>query len=163
MTPEQTATHIRHKMAMGELRSEVGHAMLALLQYGVFNDYQALYKAVTQVPLGKTAYHTAPVEFRGKINAQGLKRALPADGPWNINAGGQPLAVYVALEPDLVGRFALTDAWDIWEIDTEGLPWEFDQMNEGCYAILQDIPREKIRLLHAAWSPWVRPSARSAS
>ena len=146
VTSWDVARHIDYKHSVGELKSETALKMLTALEQGAEPDYRKLYLAAVRVPLTPKAYHTAPAEFRAQIAAQGLLMALPSDGKWNINASSQSRAVYLGPEPDEIGKFALTEAWDVWEVDTNGLTWEHDKMNEGCWAVLMDIPVEKIRL-----------------
>lgn len=154
MTEEQTRAaereaverHIRYKASVRELRQEVADGMLAALEGGADPDYRTLYLAVVRKPMPEVAYHTSPREFRDTIKAEGLKKALPSDGPWNINAHGQPRAVYVGPEPDLIGKWATTDEWDVWEVHTGGTEWIHDPINEGCWAILEDIPPHRVVL-----------------
>lgn len=143
----QLVHHIQHKVNMGELKPEIAEKMVASIREGGPQDYRKLYIAAVRVPLPKMAYHSSPTQFRAQIATQGLRMALPSDGHWNINAGGQPRAVYLSPQPDELGQWSTTGEWDVWEVQTEGLTWQHDQMNEICYAILQDIPPEKIRMI----------------
>ena len=147
MDETQVRRHIDYKHSIGELKTEIATKMMTALEQGAEPDYHKLYIAAVHVPLPRVAYHSSPTEFRAQIVAQGLRMALPSDGHWNINAGGQPRAVYLSPKPDEVGQWASTDEWDVWEVQTEGLTWQHDQLNEICYAILQDIPPEKIRMI----------------
>lgn len=148
LTAEGLIAHIEYKARAYELPRETADAMLAALAAGAEPDYQALYREVTQRPLPSKAYHTAPTEFRYLIGNLGLRRARPEDGYWNINAAGQPEGVYVAAEPDIRGRWAATDEWDIWEVHTEGLTWAHDLLNPGCWAILENIRPARLVLKH---------------
>lgn len=138
--------HIQYKVNVGELKYEIAEKMVASIRDGGPQDYRKLYIAAVRLPLPSEVYHSAPREFRAQIAAEGLRMALPSDGPWNMNAAAQPRAVYAAPEPDRIGLWALTEEWDIWEIDTGGLLWQHDDLNVGCYAILRDIPAGRIRL-----------------
>lgn len=155
----QVMNHIMHKVNVRELKPEIGLKMFRAIEAGAVVDYRTLYLDAVRVPLPETVYHSAPTEFRAQIEAEGLRAALPSDGHWNINASGQPRAVYVAPEPDRAGLWALTDSWDIWEIDTNAFVWQHDQMNEGCWAILHDIPVKKIRLFETRTLANVRAKA----
>jgi hypothetical protein len=120
--------------------------MLDALAAGAEADYRALYLAVVRKPLPEIAYHTAPREFRSSIKEHGLRMARPSDGYWNINAAGQPTAVYLAPEPDERGHWATTETWDIWQVHTAGLDWQHDPINEGCWAVTQDISADRLTI-----------------
>lgn len=150
-----TLRHIQHKVNLGELKPEIAEKMVYALQHGAEPNYRSLLIDALRSPLAPVAYHTAPSELRALIQAQGLRMALPADGHWNINAGGQPRAVYLAPEPDVFGKFALTQEWDIWEVTTDRLRWSYDQINWGCWAVTQDISPDRLRL-HSTLSRWDR-------
>ena len=154
-----TVNHIMHKVRMRELKEDVAEKMLRALLDGSPPDYRTLYLDAVRTSLAAKVYHSAPSEFRAQIEAEGLRMALPSDGQHNINAAGQPRAVYVAPEPDRAGLWALTDEWDIWEIDTNAFVWQHDQMNLGCWAVLHDIPRNKIRLFETRTLAGVRAKA----
>lgn len=141
---EEVANHIRYKAWCRELPEETALKMLVALENGAEPDYRKLYIAAVRVPLALTAYHTSPVEFHAQIAAEGLRMALPSDGRWNINASGQPKGVYLGPQPDYNGQWAVTDHWDIWQVDTTGLPWQHDPMNETCWVVEQDIPPERL-------------------
>jgi len=153
-TREEVEQHIRYKANVRELREDVAHEMLVLLASGAEPDYRALYLAVVRKPLAEIAFHSAPSEFRESIQQHGLRMALPSDGRWNMNAHGQPRAVYLGPEPDERGRWATTDEWDIWEVRTEGLEWQHDPINESCWAVTQDIAPDRIRLVSTQTRHW---------
>lgn len=142
----QVVHHIGYKVQTRELKPEVAEKMLRAVEAGEEPDYRKLYLAAVRVAPGKVAYHSAPSLLRAQIVAEGLRAALPSDSHWNINAAGQPKAVYLAPEPDEIGKWATTKQWDVWEVETNGLTWQHDQMNEGCWAVLGDIPADKIHL-----------------
>lgn len=155
----QLVNHIQHKVNMRELKPEVAVEMLTSLRECGPQDYRKLYIAAVRVPLPPKVYHSAPSEFRAQIEAEGLRMALPSDGHWNMNAGGQPRAVYLSPEPDELGMWATTEEWDIWEVTTKSLTWRHDDMNIGCWAVLQDIPAEQVRFIGTRTLAGVRAKA----
>lgn len=127
--------------------------MLDALNTGAEPDYRALYlAALDQWPA--VVYHTAPVDRRAQIELDGLLALMPG-GPnsnWPDDIG-QPAGVYVAAEPDLVGKWAHAPTIDIWAVATPGLAHVIDHMNPGCWCITSNVPSDRLTLIKKEHDP----------
>lgn len=139
--------HIEFKMSVRELPTPVGERMLELLANGGTPDYRVLHEAATFTDPPVRCFHTASVEDRDSISANGL---LPGDERnWNQyqRVSSQPKGVYVAPDPDLRGVWSHWDSWDVWEVNMEGLTWEHDRLNPGCW-VVKSVPVDRLTLAH---------------
>ena len=148
MNVDDIRRHIAYKRD-GErtLPAEVAQRMLDALDAGAEPDYQALLtQAKWPTPTGPV-YHTAPVDRRALIGAEGIEAHDPdAGGRWGNGAVGQAAGVYVTVEPDERGLWADQAEWDIWEIDVDVAELRPDPINPGCWYVPFDVPAGIIRL-----------------
>ena len=148
-TEREVRAHIAYKLMARELAPETADGMPALLDAGRPADYRALYLEVVRVDLPAVTYHvTEPhnVEF---ILREGLRAAYPRDRHGqglsvSLILQAQPRGVYLSAEPDVFGRFSVSAQWTILEVDTAGLIWEHDPLNEGCWLVLGDISPDRV-------------------
>ncbi|WP_156250822.1 hypothetical protein [Pseudactinotalea terrae] len=94
-----------------------------------------------------TLFHTSPTTNREQILAQGLCARRPSEGPYADLAAGQPVGVYVGPAPDRRGVWAHDDPWDVWEVDTNGVPCQPDVLNPGSTVLLDDVAAARVRLV----------------
>lgn len=153
LTAEEVRRHIAYKRD-GErtLAPEVAERMLAALDAGAATDYQALWRAAAWPTPPPIVYHTAPASARASIMAEGLRVGVPAEGNWSRLACevGQPAGVYVEAKPDRAGKWSHWPEHDVWAIDREGLAMEPDELNPGCWVILE--PVDRMRLGRLSWT-----------
>lgn len=148
MDEARIRAHIAHKVAMRELDPDVAGRMIGHLDAGDPPDYAALLTKATFLPLPALVHHTAPASARDSIARDGLRAAAPVDGPrWGSLATGQPRGVYVAEHPDERGVWADEETWDVWAVDTTGLPWTHDRLNPGCWILTCDVPATAVVLV----------------
>lgn len=94
-----------------------------------------------------TSFHTSATSNREQILAQGLQARGPSQGAYADLAAGQPVGVYVGPVPDRRGAWAHDDPWDVWEVDTSGLPSQPDVLNPGSTILLSDVAAARVRLV----------------
>lgn len=141
--------HIHFKRLSRELADDVADRMVAALDAGAHPDYAALLEAATFLDPPAVVFHTAPVHLRETLVQVGLVPQRARDSPhWRPEqVVGQPDATFVGAEPDLTGRWAHWSRWDIWQVHLEGLRWEHDRLNPGCWAVLQPVCPQRLTLL----------------
>jgi hypothetical protein len=149
---EEVRRHIGFKLQSRELKAEVGQRMLALLDEGSAPDYQELLRAAMFCDPPALVYHTAPSDRRNSILKDGLMVRQPGHaGNWkaastSMIVSTQPAGVYVAASPDERGIWSHWQSWDVWEIKLEGLTWSHDELNPGCWCLLDGAPASALRL-----------------
>jgi hypothetical protein len=147
------AGHIRHKMNAGELRRPQGERMLALIAEDPTHalDYRELY-ALALPDLPPVAYHCSPRQNRDSILRDGLRMARPEESAfWSFwEVAGQPEGVYVAPSGSIARHWGHDIELDVWQVLTEGLPWQVDPLNDECWVILANVPPTQLTLA----GPW---------
>ena len=154
ITEEDVRRHIHFKLEARDLREDVGGRMLGALDDGAEPDYQVLLRRATFLDPPPILYHTAPVFKRGEILRDGLTVSQPGEGgPWApqkalclILQRAQPPGVYVGPSPDVVGIWAHWATWDVWEVTLGTMVWRHDELNPGCWSLVNDVAVDALRL-----------------
>jgi hypothetical protein len=143
-TREDVTRHIEFKTMMRELDAAVAERMLAALAAGAEPDYAKLQHAATFIDPPRYCFHTADRAMRDAIATEGLR---PGNGTqnWGDKAAGQPTGVYVAPQPDTHGMWSHAPEFDVWQVDVEGLNFQHDRLNPGCF-ILPAVPADRLSL-----------------
>lgn len=142
--------HVAYKRDAGELDEDVAARMLWALHHGAEPDYQALYQAAAWPPIPPVVYHTADWYQRASIQEHGLRPGGTRHGShWGSVIGPlrQAEGVYVdARRPDARGVWSHWERWDVWTVTTEGLTWEPDPLNPGCWFTPDVVPPDRLEL-----------------
>lgn len=155
MTAAEARRHVGFKNSARELDPAVSARMFALLEAIPADssvDYAAILESATFIDPPVSCFHTAPLTARESILRWGLRPGASTNWPGK-NVSSQPIAVYVATEPDLRGTWSHWDRWDIWGVDLTGLLWSHDRMNPGCYSV-PFVPVDRIALLDEEGFSW---------
>lgn len=146
--------HVRHKLGAGELPADVANRMLASVDAGAL-DYPAILQEARWPTPPPLVFHTAPPSAHESILERGLRPCQPGTGGnWSprgewceLIQGGQPVGVYVGIEPDWRGMWSHWQEWDIWVVERADLPYVIDPINPGCYVLTAEVPSSHLTFL----------------